>query len=314
GLFAAVMIAMAISTDDTNLHSWSSIFVQDVIMPFRKEPLSQKKHLFLLRAIVIATAMFAFVFGLIFPLKDYLMMYMTVTGSVYIGGAGVAIIGGLYWKRGSTAGAWAGMLTGLLLSLLGIFAQNIFWPYILPGLKESHPDFGWLVNLPDTFPVNGMIMSALFALIAIGVYVVVSLLSRQPVFNLERMLHRGKYAVEGDHVESGEPVRGLRKLFNFGSSEFTRGDKVIAGFTVGYNLFWMVVFIMGTAIAVTMGISDEAWAKWWYFKVGIGIILGFVTVFWLLFGGIRDLREMFRLLKTSKRDEHDDGTVVNGRN
>ncbi|MEL0174773.1 MAG: sodium:solute symporter, partial [bacterium] len=35
GAFAALMLAAFISTHDTYLHSWGSIFIQDVIMPFR---------------------------------------------------------------------------------------------------------------------------------------------------------------------------------------------------------------------------------------------------------------------------------------
>src|SRR5690606_29964984 len=45
GLFAAVIVAAAVSTDDTYLHSWGSIFIQDVVMPLRKKPLSKKAHM-----------------------------------------------------------------------------------------------------------------------------------------------------------------------------------------------------------------------------------------------------------------------------
>ena len=38
GAFAALMLAAFISTHDTYLHSWGSIFIQDVIMPFREKP------------------------------------------------------------------------------------------------------------------------------------------------------------------------------------------------------------------------------------------------------------------------------------
>jgi SSS family solute:Na+ symporter len=102
GLFAAMIIAAAVSTDDTYLHSWGSIFVQDVIMPFRKKPLSRKAHLCLLRS-----AIFAFIFSLLFPLDEYIFMYFQITGAIYLGGAGAVILGGLYWKRGSVEGAWA---------------------------------------------------------------------------------------------------------------------------------------------------------------------------------------------------------------
>lgn len=39
GAMCAVMLAAFISTHDTYMHSWGSIFIQDVIMPFRKKTL-----------------------------------------------------------------------------------------------------------------------------------------------------------------------------------------------------------------------------------------------------------------------------------
>ncbi|MGE9291117.1 MAG: sodium:solute symporter family protein, partial [Puniceicoccales bacterium] len=45
GLLAAVIVAAAISTDNTYLHSWSSIFIQDVVLPFRKKPLTTRQHI-----------------------------------------------------------------------------------------------------------------------------------------------------------------------------------------------------------------------------------------------------------------------------
>ena len=45
GAFAALMVGAFISTHNTYLHSWSSIFIQDVVMPFRRTPLSPKAHL-----------------------------------------------------------------------------------------------------------------------------------------------------------------------------------------------------------------------------------------------------------------------------
>ncbi|MGF1572645.1 MAG: hypothetical protein ACFCU1_06190 [Sumerlaeia bacterium] len=38
-------------------------------------------------------------------------------------------------------------------------------------------------------------------------------------------------------------------------------------------------------------------------------MVGIITVFWFLWGGFRDLRELFVSLKNAKRDEHDDGIV-----
>ena len=49
GLFASVIVACAISCDNSYLHSWGTIFVQDVLMPIRNKPLEPKRHLLWLR-------------------------------------------------------------------------------------------------------------------------------------------------------------------------------------------------------------------------------------------------------------------------
>jgi Na+/proline symporter len=59
GLMGAAMLGAFISTNDTYLHSWAAIFVQDVVLPFRKRPLSTKAHLRLLRSAVFGVAVFA---------------------------------------------------------------------------------------------------------------------------------------------------------------------------------------------------------------------------------------------------------------
>ncbi|OHB55544.1 MAG: hypothetical protein A2Y12_03815 [Planctomycetes bacterium GWF2_42_9] len=315
GLFCAVLICMGLATGQSNLHSWGSIFIQDIIMPFRKKPLSSRQHLLLLKISIIGVAVFAFCFGLVFPLKDYLMMWLTITGSIYVGGGGIAIIGGLYWKRGTTAGAWCGMITGLLLSVIGIVLQNIIWPFLLPGLKESYPNIMWLKDLPIKFPVNGMTMSVLFALAAIIIYVVVSLLSKTPYFNMDRMLHRGEYAIKSEHVNvKAEPVRGWKVLFNWGGVEFNRADNFICCFTVGWQMFWMIAFVIGSICAITIGIPDKLWSSWWLFGIIINSLVGAVAVVWLLIGGFRDLFAMFDSLKMAQIDESDDGRVVKDHN
>ena len=92
GLLCAAMISAAISTDDTYLHSWGSIFIQDVLLPFKKKPLTQKQHLKWLRISIVGVAVFAFFFSLLFPLRDYLFMFFLLTGTIYLGGSGAVIL------------------------------------------------------------------------------------------------------------------------------------------------------------------------------------------------------------------------------
>ena len=80
GLFAAVMFAAMLSTDDTYMHSWGSIFVQDVILPFRKKPFTEKQHLWLLRGSIIFVGVFAFFFSWLFKQTEYIVLYFQITG------------------------------------------------------------------------------------------------------------------------------------------------------------------------------------------------------------------------------------------
>lgn len=297
GLFAVVIIGAAVSTDDTYLHSWGVIFVQDVLLPLRKKPLSPAQHLKWLRIAIFVTAIFAFFFSMVFPLRDYILMYFQITGAIYIGGAGSAIIGGLYWKRGTTAGAWCAMITGSILAVSGICLRT-FWQNI-PVLVKITPEC----------PLNGIQMTCVTGLIGVFLYVTVSLLSRKPAFNMEKMLHRGKYAIEGEHVERVKKTSLIAKLTGI-DKEFTRGDKFIAIFLIVQTTVWFCISFVGTIYGLGHEISDDAWGRFWLIMVIWLTLLAFVTVIWFLIGGLRDMKDMFKTLKTVKRDELDDGRVV----
>ncbi|RKY25395.1 MAG: sodium:solute symporter, partial [Planctomycetota bacterium] len=165
GGFAAAMLVFFISTNNTYMHSWGSIFVQDIICVIRREPLSQKQHLRYLRLSIIFVAVFAFFFGLLFPIQEYIWMFLVITGAIYLGGAGAAIIGGLYWKRGTTAGAYSAMTVGGILSV-GTIVLRIVWPHIPYFVKK----------VGNEFPYTSQVMSFWAAMVAIITYIAVSLL------------------------------------------------------------------------------------------------------------------------------------------
>jgi SSS family solute:Na+ symporter len=107
------------------------------------------------------------------------MIWFQVTTAVFVGGAGAAIIGGLYWKWGTTAGAWVGFLTGSGLSVGGIITR-VYW----------QKTYG------EEFFLNGMQIGFTACLVAVVLYVIVSLLTCREPHNMDRLLNRGKYAVE----------------------------------------------------------------------------------------------------------------------
>jgi solute:Na+ symporter, SSS family len=309
GLLAATIISAALSSDDTYLLSWGSIFVQDILLVLRKKPLSKEEHMVWLRRSIFGVAAFVFFFGLLFPLKDFIIMWWVITGAIYMGGAGVAIIGGLYWKRGTTIGAWGGMITGSSLATAGVLLRNLIWPLVLPGLKETYTNSVWLQNLPEQFPLNGMQLSFYSALAAITVYVVLSLLTKpSPGFSMDRLLHRGEFSLDDEHRNVVQKTGRVWKAIGVGP-EFTRGDKVIYLFKIMWVWIWGGSFIIGCAVNLTRDVSDEAWIAFWTWAVGIMLVMAVITTIWFLWGGIRDLNTLFCMLKTKQRDETDDGRV-----
>jgi len=315
GFFIACIVAATISTDSTCLHSWGTIFIQDVVLPLSQNRLSTQQHVRLLRCSMIGVAVFAWFFSMVFPLKEYLYMFFSITGSIYIGGAGSAIIGGLYWKRGTTAGAWAGMITGSLLSFGGILINNILWPLILPSLKGLHLNVIWLQSLGETPPFNGMQISFTGAITSILVYVVVSLLTKpDPDFDMDKMLHRGKYeVVEVGKEKHVSTTKGIMKRLGI-TDEFTFGDRIIYFASMGISIFWIGAFIIGTILHRFFGSTDDTWSKWWFFKMGTIGILAIIVTIWFSIGGIINLFELFKNLRVAKRNELDDGSVKGHQN
>ena len=251
-------------------------------------------------------------------------MYFQITGAIFLGGAGAVILGGLYWKRGSVEGAWAAMSVGSVLAVSGIALRNLIWPHLLPGWKLDYPNIAWLQNLPEKFPYNGIQMAVAVAIIAASSYVIFSLLSKRAPVNMDKLLHRGEYRVEdyGHHpatraADPGVPLpipadlpfkeKLYRKLGI--NDDFTKGDRFIYFFKIGFALFFFGAFIIGTIMGLTFGISDESWIKWWKFKVFVTIAIGIIATVWFVIGGFHDLIDLIRTLKNFNRDESDDGSV-----
>jgi len=299
GCFAAVMLAAFISTHDTYLHSWGSILVQDVILPFRKKSITPKEHIKLLRMSIIFVAIFIFAFSLIFRQTEYILMFFAITGAIFAGGGGAAIIGGLYWKRGTVQAAYSAMITGASLSITGI---------ILRQIHQSNPFENHILNYVAS--KNALILGFCSSVIAMSVYVIVSLFTNKKPFNLEKILHRGKYAIEEpEKLKAMKPVRGIRALIGMGS-EFAFFDKIVYLSTIFWTFLMIAVFVIGTIYNMTADVKITAWAKFWKFYINFLVVLSVLVVVWMTCGGFRDLWRMFSKLKELKRDVNDNGTVI----
>ena len=319
GLFAAVMLAAFISTHDTYLHSWGVIFIQDIVMPIRQyfkgdQVMSSESHIRWLKISIFGVCLFIFLFSLLFSQQQDILMFFALTGTIYLGWAGSAIIGGLYWKRGTASGAWACTIIGVMLAVCGWYltynwesSQALFAEYT-PGLWVSWAQ-SWPELLGDKCPITAQVLFFWTIIITVAIYIVVSLIDGK-VFDMDQLLHRGEFAVEGeaDKKEAPQPKRGWA-IFGMGK-DFSTGDRVLFIGSYAYIFLFFAVFLIGTVYMLSTDISDAAWGEfWWWFCIVILLMTAIITV-WVSAGGIKNLRELFHMLRTIKRDVHDDGTVV----
>lgn len=314
GLFVAVMFAAMLSTDDTYMHSWGSILIQDCIMPFKKKPFGPKAHIWALRLAIIAVGVFGWCFSFFWVQETPVLLFFSLTGAI-VSGAGPAIIGGLYWKRGGTIAAWVSYIWGATSAVTGIVLQQT-WSKGLGQWLIDHFNWNWIADFTNSngeyvFPVNGQYISFFNMITCTLLYVIISLLEHKagkPDFNLEKMLHRGIYDTNKEHVEKSK-VNKIEKIFGI-TPEFTLGDRLIYAASILWTIAWCVVFVVYTSLYFSDALNDDHWLTLWHAKVYITLILGVICTVWFLVGGIVDVIGLFRALNNSKLDDSDDGSVA----
>ena len=301
GALCVIMLMGVFGGDATHLHSWGGIFVQDVLVPARQRPFTPAGHILALRLSMAGVALFAFVFGACFRQTQYINMWWAVTQALYTGGAGAAIIGGLYWQKGTTAGAWTALITGSALAAGGILAEQFYGA---------------------AFPLNGLQVSFGATLIAIVLYVSVSLLTCRENYNLDRLLHRGPYAKIPERVGDEPdplPASAVRlslwaKLIGI-DEHFSRGDRWVATSLFAWSMTCFIVAAVGTVWNLAAPWSVATWERFWQIAgIGIPLLISLVTAVWFTWGGIHDIRALFRRLDSEKVNPYDDGSVVGQRN
>lgn len=298
GLFAVVVLSSAVSCDNSYLHSWGSIFIQDVVLPCRKKPISPKTHLLLLRLSIVGVAIFGFCFSLLFPIKGYVLMYFAVTAAIYAGGIGAVLIGGLYWERGTTLAAWVAMATGSFLAFGGLLVDQFWNSTIAPALLSLFAENAWLLAHAEKFPLNGQIIYFLAMVIASLLYVSISLWGPQQKCDMDKLLHRGAYALPEDELAGSTHEKPTwRELLGL-TREFTLRDRVVFWATAGWSLGWWLIFIAGLLINSIWGITDGAWSWFWWGKIWLSAVLCIFFTVWFTFGGIRDTIYMFKSLRS----------------
>ena len=291
GLFCAIMLAALISTYDSFMHTWGVVFLQDVIMPFRKTRFGTRQHLWLLRLSILGVAVFALIFSWCFANPENILMYFALVNNVWLGGSGAVLLGGLYWGRGTNRAAVGTMLAGAVMGIYGIVV-TLGWPVWFDG---------------RTFPINPQWWFFITIVTNIAVYVIMSLGGPEH-FNMDKLLRRGPYRVEGDSANPSKVGKWYHRIFGI-TPEFNAADRLTAYLIMGWFLLWMMFFFFGTAYAGLTSPLEAAWAAFWHVYLYILFGLGLIVAVWLSWGGLRDTVDLFRSLKTQKRDFNDDGMV-----
>ncbi len=304
GAFAAMMLAAFISTHDTYLHSWGSIFVQDVLMPFRDKPFEKAEHIRVLRYSIFGVAIFIFLFSLLFRQSQEIALYFAVTFAIFAGGVGAVIIGGLYWSRGTTEGAWTAMIIGAIVGVSGT---------IVPQVSDS-----WLNDMSSWSQLKKIVLQLKeingIEYYAIGMasstlsYVGVSFFTFKEKINMDKMFNRGKYGIDGEIDIVNDDVSIGWKMFGMGK-EFTKSDKLIFIISYVWNILWFLVFAIGTIYNLSNPVSDISWMIFWKYFVYINLVYAFFIIIWFTIGGLIDLKKMISTLNLKERDHSDHGWV-----
>ncbi len=343
GMFCLLLIMAMVSTDDSRIYSAALTIAQDVILPLSKKPFTPEQHMRMIRIVAIGVGVFFFIGSFFMSQLDYITMYIALMIIMWTGGAGAIMTFGLYSRFGTTAGAFAAMISSVILGGFGIFLNRNWADKVYPFLKAKdwvepvgvfldkvttpfQPYVKWEMN-PVKCPINTYEMTFIIICVTITLYVLVSLsetlkISFRPfgirwredrLFNLERMLHRGKYSLDGEvKTQMKWTFRNVfSKLIGI-TPEYSFSDKVIAWGIFSYSIIYQfgLVFLL-----VLLWNSVSPWAaSWWstYFLIIVLIVpaaMAAITCVWFGIGGVVDLFRLFRDLKTRVVNPLDDGRV-----
>ena len=329
GLFCLMIVIFIISTDDSRIYSACSTLVQDCVVPFYKnETLSPEKHILWIRYMAIGIGIFFFLGSFFMSQLDYINMFVQIMYGMWTGGAGPMIVFGFYSSFGTTAGAWASLLSGMGVSFLGIFLQRNWADTIYPWLEQNelvtvvgdflaavsgpfNPYIVWEMNRLKC-PINAYEFFFLAMVISLIVYIVVSFLTCKKRFNLDRMLHRGIYSDGEKKIEIKWSIRTVfSKLIGI-TPEYSKGDKLISYLVFGYTFGYK--FLIGFILVVIWNLISPWKMAWWghYFCLFSMVIPGIaaaITTVWYGIGGTVDLFRLFRDLKNRIVDPLDNGMV-----
>jgi SSS family solute:Na+ symporter len=132
-------------------------------------------------------------------------------------------------------------------------------------------------------------------------------MGKKRVYNMDRLLHRGEYAVEDDKTEVDvSPVNRIRRILGIGR-DFNLKDKFIYLGVLFWTLGLAGLFVFVTIWNLIFDVSDQWWTNFWEVSVWVLLIIGTAVTVWLGVGGLMDMKKMFERLRKQDIDVTDDG-------
>ncbi|GEM_PF-1425149 len=179
GFLLLALLFADVAVTDKYILSWSTSIVNDCIHPFRKTTASPKQHIRAVRMTTLALCVIFFLFGMIYKPGMTIWSFMWLTANL-IGGSGIVVLLGMYWRGAKTVGAYACVAICVLVPIADVIARQVL----------AHMDTG--ATLPWTPEQTG-----LYAYLAGGLaMIVLSLFSSE----------------ESKYWDLGQTVRELNKL------------------------------------------------------------------------------------------------------
>lgn len=159
GIVVAGMLAATMSVNSSYLLGWSAVISQDVILPVRramgKGPLSSSRQILVNRLANLFVSLFLMFWGLYYTPPGAVYLYLNITGTIFLAGAFVCVVGGLYWRRANTTGGYLAMLMGAAGAIIPFFflgwSENVTG-FAAFGLAACGLIIGSLLGRPSVAP------------------------------------------------------------------------------------------------------------------------------------------------------------------
>ncbi|MFL6275582.1 MAG: sodium:solute symporter [Blastocatellia bacterium] len=159
GLVVAGMLAATMSVNSSYLLGWSAVISQDIILPLRrvlkKPPLDSRAQILVNRISNLFVSLFLMFWGLYYTPPGAVYLYLNITGTIFLAGAFVCVVGGLYWRRANTTGGYLAMIAGATGAIIPFFflhwSENVTG-FAAFGLAALGLVVGSLVGRPSTAP------------------------------------------------------------------------------------------------------------------------------------------------------------------